>query len=538
MRAIDLYSGIGGWTLGLRMAGIDTIASYELWDGAIQTYAGNFSKSPIKANIRELPLSAFQTDVDAVVGSPPCTPFSFSNRGGNGDIPEGLRDIRKFLEVVKHVSPRFWLMENVPRVAGILEEELKPRGSLRRFANLFEVITIVDMTDFGLPQRRKRMLAGAFPMELLDSYKGKELPVTLGQVISTLGEDPIVDPIYGLVLKQDDLRGNEPEPPLTAEEVRLNREAKEYHRVYNSMKFPDSCDTTARTVTAVCTRVSRESIVIKDGSRGFRRLTIRERATLQGFPVTFQLYGESYTDRLQMIGNAVPPVLAFYVGQSLRSVQPESAKLPRESKFQHRIPRMLPPQTQPAPLRDRYPQKRRFRSVLPYLGFGSGVRFELANDVNDRRSCWAVAFYFGTPKDIRSLGLNERLLARATLVVRSRTFRTATRSALGELEKRLHPVSAASLQSVWSHAGSGMHPFELVDALGHAALQIHAAIPAPSLDSVREFVWRELKRRSGKGGPCPSDRLSENSSRIFSGLIVGSWFNVWPGLNLTRRRKT
>ena len=41
MRAIDLYAGIGGWSLGLRLAGVEVVSSYEWWRPAIDTHNGN-----------------------------------------------------------------------------------------------------------------------------------------------------------------------------------------------------------------------------------------------------------------------------------------------------------------------------------------------------------------------------------------------------------------------------------------------------------------------------------------------------------------
>src|SRR3546814_4586174 len=72
------------------------------------------------------------------------------------------------------------------------------------------------------------------------------------------------------------------------------------------MPFPDPLDRTVRTITATCTRVSRESIIIEQPNTrdSFRRLSIRERATLQGFPITFQFYGASHGQKLRMVGNA------------------------------------------------------------------------------------------------------------------------------------------------------------------------------------------------------------------------------------------
>jgi DNA (cytosine-5)-methyltransferase 1 len=132
-RAIDLYSGVGGWGLGLRMAGIEVIASYDIWGPANETNRKNNRHPVHKVDVRKLALEDLPTNIDIVVGSPPCTQFSYSNRGGSGDIDDGLTDVVKFLEIVSHVRPKIWAMENVPRLADIIGAELSPRGRLARF---------------------------------------------------------------------------------------------------------------------------------------------------------------------------------------------------------------------------------------------------------------------------------------------------------------------------------------------------------------------------------------------------------------------
>ncbi len=87
-RAIDLYSGVGGWALGLALAGIEVVESFEWWNEAALTHGRNF-KSPVRQlDIRSLDVKSLPPNLDFVVGSPPCTQFSFSNRGGNGDIAD------------------------------------------------------------------------------------------------------------------------------------------------------------------------------------------------------------------------------------------------------------------------------------------------------------------------------------------------------------------------------------------------------------------------------------------------------------------
>ena len=172
MKAIDLYSGIGGWSIGLRMAGIDVVRCYEWWQPALDTYNKNLPPVAISQDIRALnPVDIDIGKIDIVVGSPPCTQFSYSNRGGGGDIEDGLKDISKFLDVVHHLKPKFWAMENVPRAKRVLESELADGGQLQRYRELVKVIEIVDASEFGVPQKRRRMIAGNFPFALFDSYR-------------------------------------------------------------------------------------------------------------------------------------------------------------------------------------------------------------------------------------------------------------------------------------------------------------------------------------------------------------------------------
>ena len=103
----------------MKLSGVDNIASYEWWNEANQTHNINFETNHQEVNIRNIEVSKdlnFDKKIDFVVGSPPCTQFSLANRGGNGDIQDGLVDIYKFLEVVEFLKPKYWAMENVPRV--------------------------------------------------------------------------------------------------------------------------------------------------------------------------------------------------------------------------------------------------------------------------------------------------------------------------------------------------------------------------------------------------------------------------------------
>ena len=74
-RAIDLYSGIGGWTLGLKMSTVENVASFEWWSDANHTHNMNYGTDHEEVDIRQLELKSLPEPgtIDLVLGSPPCS---------------------------------------------------------------------------------------------------------------------------------------------------------------------------------------------------------------------------------------------------------------------------------------------------------------------------------------------------------------------------------------------------------------------------------------------------------------------------------
>lgn len=524
MRAIDLYSGVGGWSLGLRMSGVRVVRSFEWWSEANATHNKNFGTDHKEVDIRQLRLRDLDSlgKIDIVVGSPPCTQFSYSNRGGSGNIEDGLVDIKKFLDVVAYLQPRYWAMENVPRVAGILKQCLLPGGPLERYRKLVKIIEVVDASDFGVPQNRRRMIAGDFPFDLFFGYKKNLTRRTLGDVVDGLAADPVIDPVYGIRLSRASLTDHEHEIALSPEERRLNEESKRSHPIYNGMQFPDRFDRPSRTVTATCTRVSRESIVIRDSNtKRLRRLTVRERASVQAFPVTFQFYGKSYANRLKLAGNAVPPLLTYFIAQSMRGVSVDKAGMPPKIAAKvHPLPEQLPVKVAPEVRGANYPEDRRFRAVIPGFRFGSGVRFELANLPITDDAKWSMGFYYGSSKDIKSVRLDSAIEKRCRGVLDTATI-SKVESMLAPLSRRVSSNLHGSLQAAWSRSGSGLHPFELVDDL--AGLMDRVVKVVEPTEGYKNFVEKELFP-AGRQARI-DDKFVRNAAKIFAGILVAARVN-------------
>lgn len=165
----------------------------------------------------------------------------------------------------------------------------------------------------------------------------------------------VKDPLYGLEMPYDEITDHMYDTFLSEIEIEDVRRVKTRHRYYGKMNFPDSLDVPARTVMASVSKISRESTIIYEwGSpkKGYRIPTVRENAIIQSFPLTFQFYGNTISDRYRLVGNAVPPLLAqkfakaileddgrdvpsHPIIEGLPSVKPQSLSMnaiPRKSK--------------------------------------------------------------------------------------------------------------------------------------------------------------------------------------------------------------
>lgn len=529
MRAIDLYSGVGGWSLGLALSGIEVVASYERFEPANETNRRNNRHSAFNSDIRTMSLDDLPTNIDLVVGSPPCTQFSYSNRGGGGDLADGLKDIARFLTIVRYLRPTFWAMENVPRLAAIVESELATGGALAEFADLKPSVEIVNMEDWGLPQRRKRCIVGNIDFDLLRSYANGAVKVTLGDVVTALQQQTVIDPVFGTKLERGAISDHVAEEPLNEEEVRVNLSAKAYHPVYNAMPFPDRLDRSVRTITATCTRVSRESIVINapETPGAFRRLTLRERASLQGFPLTFQFYGASHGRKATMIGNAVPPVFSFYVGQACQAVRADDVLRPSDVATRFIPPSEAVKDTKVEVAGRKFPRSRTFRFSLPGFNFKSGVRFELSNRRGQVPGIWNVAFFFGHSTSIQSLTLDADAEALVWEELPSKVVMELVPHA-DALRAFVSTADVKRMQDVWTkHSPGGIRPFDFLDQIARFGEEMVGVLDQLSDDEATHVLSHIVFDEHGAAAiKLPGlSKLQRYSRRIIAGVLLGSIVN-------------
>jgi DNA (cytosine-5)-methyltransferase 1 len=216
---IDLFSGCGGFSLGLQSAGLRCLAAIDFNESAIETFKRNHPEVPValvkdltKFAPKELDKALGSIPVDIIVGGPPCQGFSKARQVGgsnHGDrlIYDPRRELyREFLKYVSYYQPAVFVMENVPGIRSAAGGAFFTAVQVDSRELGYRVIPYEALAwRFGVPQKRIRQLIigtrRELPLFIPERYfrethvdpgapvpKGKQPMVTLGEAIGDLPE--------------------------------------------------------------------------------------------------------------------------------------------------------------------------------------------------------------------------------------------------------------------------------------------------------------------------------------------------------------
>lgn len=331
---IDLFCGVGGLTCGLEKAGLNVVAGYDLDATCEYAYNHNNNAKFINNDIKDVSGKEIKKilqgyDIKILAGCAPCQPFSRHQKDKyNRKKHKDWKLLYQFARLVEEVKPQIVSMENVP--------ELVKEQVFMDFINILEeqnyniTYKIVNAADYGIPQRRKRLLLLASSekqIKLIEPTHKKA--VTVREIIAGLsqvgaGEPNNTDKLHvaSSLSKKNLERIRHSIPGGTwknwPEELILNCHRKKSGQSYSSVYGRMSWDDVAPTITT-------QFIGYGTGRFGHpeqdRALTLREGAMLQTFPVDYSFIPEGEKVVLKNIarhiGNAVPPRLGEIVGLSI-----------------------------------------------------------------------------------------------------------------------------------------------------------------------------------------------------------------------------
>lgn len=389
--ALSLFSGCGGFCEGIEHAGFKLQAAVELDRFACETYRHNFPKTPLFArDVHEFlaegteHLSEFGLErVDLVFGGPPCQ--GFSQIGARRLDDERNELYKQYTRIVSKLRPRVFLMENVPNLALMNKGHFK-KLILEEFSELGYKNTVmlrVSADDFGVPQTRQRVIfigtrdedtfphdMGEYASQLLASLKVAK-PVTVHEAISDLPEDVVHS---GEVTSYPKVR----RPSLFQKEMRVDYDGAVYTKADKRKRGLGTSSIELHNHHTKEIQAKRAHLIsllepgkkadslpkdIWDNARPekWRRLhpdrpshtilaqmhrdlsewihpslnrwiTVREAARLQSFHDGFVFVGSEW-QQLKQIGNAVPPLLGYALGQLAANVLAELDQVQAELKF-------------------------------------------------------------------------------------------------------------------------------------------------------------------------------------------------------------
>lgn len=361
---IDFFCGAGGFSEGFRQQDFEIILGIDNWEPAIKTFNLNFGLDCSIKNILDFEESIEKIellpDSDVIIGSPPCVTFSSSNKSGKADKSTGVRLTEVFLRIValkkyKHNSKlKAWFMENVSNSINYLNEyytfndlnltEWAKKNKLspnKKAIILKNNQPIINSAKYGSPQIRNRVISGEIigkerlvvpPPTHKSIEEDGNLPtyITLGKIKNKLpkpssprSKRSIADPLYkNIKIKMHELSDHFYDSGMYECEWKQSKFLKTNHPYMGKMSFPEREDRPSRTITATKIGTSREAIIYRSefnrkGNGEYRIPTIRESASLMGFPITYQFIGSEGV-KCKLVGNAVCPSVSRAFAKQLR----------------------------------------------------------------------------------------------------------------------------------------------------------------------------------------------------------------------------
>jgi len=317
--AVDLFSGCGGLTVGLKRAGFRVGAAVEIDERARTTYALNHPATRLYGDIRALSARKLLRDLrikkgqlDLLAGCPPCQGFS-RLRTRNG--PQAVHDPRnnlvfEFLRLIRLLRPKMVMLENVPS----LERDERFQEVLRSLENLGYRFSarVLNVGDYSVPQRRQRLILLASRIHspiiaprssknltVRDAIGRMERPAATNDAIHGVPElrTPEVREIIRLVPRNGGSRSELPK----RYRLECHKRSNGFCDVYGRMAW----DKPAPTITSGCINPSKGRFLHPSQNR---TITLREAALLQGFPKRYRFDVAHGKEAIAlMIGNALPP---------------------------------------------------------------------------------------------------------------------------------------------------------------------------------------------------------------------------------------
>lgn len=342
--AVEAFAGGGGLAVGLRDAGIRTVAAIEIEPHAAATFKANHPHVHVfRQDVREVSgkelLKLASGGVHVLAACPPCQGFSsLTSKWRRDDSRNEL--VSEVGRLAREMRPQAIMMENVPGLGQKGKSLLDALISELKVLGYTLNCDVLQVADYGVPQRRRRLVllaglgfhidmpepthsrTGANGLEkwktLRDAIHGMEGPLTFNEAKSRGGAQLFGWHVVRELAPQNRRRLQAAKPGGTwsdfSEDLRVDCHRGEYRgfsNVYGRMVW----DEPSVTITAGCTTLSKGRFGHPDEDR---TISLREAATLQTFPSSY-IFETPYFERAcEIVGNALPCLFAKAIARRVK----------------------------------------------------------------------------------------------------------------------------------------------------------------------------------------------------------------------------
>ena len=301
MKVVSLFSGVGGLDLGFIKEGHQIIWANDIFEDAVKTYRRNIGEHIICKDILDIP-SCDIPEHDILIGGFPCQGFSVAN-ANRGEHDERNKLYLELLRVLKDKQPKYFLAENVKGILSLMKGKVFDL-IISDFTNAGYNVThkVLNAADYGVPQRRERVIILGVR---------KDLNISLEHPSPTHGNGckrkwiPIGDALNKI-----------PEPDSVHN--LKNHTCSKFKLKFNGYLGNRAIDPNKPAPTVTARGDDKGGVVVLHHPNNHRRMSVRELALTQSFPIDFVFEGNN-SSAYRQIGNAVPPLLA----QAVASIFPK-----------------------------------------------------------------------------------------------------------------------------------------------------------------------------------------------------------------------
>lgn len=309
IRVVSLFSGCGGGDLGMLgnfeflgkrydSLGYEIVWANDVLPFAVETYKNNIGDHIVLGDITKIKSKEIP-EHDVLIGGFPCQSFSIVGKRGGFNDPRG-KLYKEMLRILKDKKPKAFIGENVKGLVSIHNGEAI-KQIVKDFTKAGYDVTfqVLNASLFGVPQKRERVLIVGIRNDISKTFVFPEAPNTVVPLKKVMQKHTSVGDKY--YFSQRALEG-------------MRRANKAFNKG-RAQDINGPCNTVSTHLAKVSLNGTDPVLLVKPDC--YRRLTPLEAARIQSFPENFEFYGSDANKYIQ-IGNAIPPVMMWYVAEALK----------------------------------------------------------------------------------------------------------------------------------------------------------------------------------------------------------------------------